>query len=245
MCVFTGRAQEEEINHGIRFTYADTIISGYRFSFYEMYFSPVTDSSVFIYIQSDGVESGNGKIIGFYEGADKVYCLGEKNNGQFSGHWISWYVNGRVESEGKFNHSGLKKGEWKWYFDDGGIKGEAAFVMRFTIFNLVVPRYFSCPVFFNEYYRNGTKKINYVFEDGWYREKNWYDNGQLRYSASRDRDTLEYYTREGVRCYYALPGGDVIFNDEVPDSLCIAEGEWPPFVSVEVTAYPVKNKIKF
>ncbi len=52
---------------------------------------------------------------------------GEYVDGRKHGRWVSYFSNGRVQSEGTYD-MGRKEGRWVLYWPNGNVKSEATFV---------------------------------------------------------------------------------------------------------------------
>lgn len=228
--VITTRAQE------------DTLIHGVKFSWYDNYVSMVTDSTINIYMEKSGIEFETGRVIGFYENTRKLYCIGEMVNGEYSGHWISWFYNGQMESEGEFHRKGIRKGVWKWFHDNGNVKAETNFNIHMHLF---VFRYTSNPEYYNEYYELGGIKIKYEFKSrDYYSQKIYYDNGLMSYYASAFQDTVEYYCPDGILTE-SIYNQQHYFNEtKSEDSLCYPE-EHSPCIDIFSESWPKRIKVKF
>ena len=77
-----------------------------------------------IYIKKFSNEIVSGKVFGMW--GDMKVPLGVIKDGKKEGKWISWYKNGKKESEGTFK-DGKKDGKWTDWYENGQKKEEETY----------------------------------------------------------------------------------------------------------------------
>lgn len=220
----------------------DTTINGMKFSWYDNYVSPVTDSIIHIYMEKSGIETETGRIIGFYENTNKIYCLGEMAEDMYQGHWISWHTNGQIETEGEFHRKGIRKGKWKWYHANGQLKAETFFHIHLNLFSF---RYTANPEYYHEFYEQGDFKIKYQFKDrDYFSQQKYYENGSLCYYANANQDTIEYYCPDGV-LVESIYSNENYFNENISGEINCYPELPEPFIDIFSESWPKHIKVKF
>jgi antitoxin component YwqK of YwqJK toxin-antitoxin module len=142
----------------------------------------------------------NGQIVKarhYYSTAYKIYGVGNRNDKQENiGYWNYYYSNGTKKSEGAYNATGKRIGNWKFYAETGVIetienytdgKIDGLFENYFTNGSILSKRYFSNNLMDGDqiyYYPTGAKKMSYQYkaniENG--KQSKFHENEKLEYS---------------------------------------------------------------
>lgn len=156
-----------------------------------------------------------GEIIAYttYDKNGKVLSEGRKKGGEF--HYKGYSINGLLESEGLYDVSGGKMGEWKFYNENGGLATLGKFVEdeRDGTYKEYFPNGQIQSIweydkgtlngYYADYYLDGTLR-----NQGWYKDdvkqgewRSYYKDGLLQ--------SVEYYhnnSRNGEQVHYAVDG---------------------------------------
>lgn len=140
------------------------------------------DDRVGLHYAPDQVAPFTGKAAGYF-GDGKLHRRIDFLNGKEHGPTMSWYQNGKVESEGRYT-DGLSDSLWTWYDRDGNKRVQVTFDLGKKVGVEM------------QWYPNGQEKfLTSYSKDGKQNgtHSGWYENGQIKFTTSYNnglRDSL-------------------------------------------------------